>query len=117
MVLKANVLFEVIVNDRSEEAWQIVARLHNTQNGDESFAKEEFYQISQQVQSDAILNANETLWDLFRKPSYRKRMICGGLTMFSAMSTGILVVYSKIHTHPLTTCADPVSRLQCSALL
>lgn len=70
------------------------------------FAREEFYQMSRQVEADRIKSESETFIDLFRKPSYRKRFICGGLTMFAAMSSGILVIYSthrillgKLHTY------------------
>jgi hypothetical protein len=93
----ANVLTLVLVQGRKEEAWKIVARLHNSEEGNNSFAKEEFYQISQQVESDKALHSGESVWDLFRKPSYRKRMICGALTMFASESSAILVIYSMFH--------------------
>ena len=85
----------MLVKQRKEDAWKIVSRLHQVGDGtNDMFAREEFYQMSQQVEADRILSEQETVMDLFRKPSYRKRMICGGLTMFAAMSSGILVIYS-----------------------
>lgn len=74
----------------------MVARLHyNPQDPEEHFAREEFYQMSQQVEADRVFFESESVWDLFRKPSYRKRMICGFFTFFSNESSGILVIYSE----------------------
>ncbi len=93
-------LYPVLLKDRPAEAWKILARLHGagketeTSSAAGQFAREEFYQMSQQVQADKVMAAGESLMTLFTKPSYRKRMICAFLTMFGAESTGILVVYS-----------------------
>lgn len=51
--------------------------------------------MSRQVDADKLLHSEEGLLDLWRKPSYRKRMICAFLTMFASESSGILVIYSK----------------------
>ena len=89
----------MLVQNRPDDSWKVVSKLHGV--GDEassdtvSFAKEEFYQMRAQVTADSRMAANETVWTLFTKPSYRKRMICAFLTMFGAESTGILVVYSR----------------------
>jgi hypothetical protein len=85
---------------RNDEAWAVTAKLHGTSDEKtdshaHSFAREEFYQMSQQVATDKRQAANESLWTLFSKPSYRKRMICAFLMMFASESTGILVVYSE----------------------
>jgi hypothetical protein len=84
---------------RSDEAWKAVSKLHAIEGdadpGALIFAKEEFYQISRQVQADQTVAADEGFMTLFTKPSYRKRMICAFLTMFGSESTGILVIYSK----------------------
>lgn len=88
------------MRDRHAEAWKTTLRLHTSgKNADPdtvTFANEEFYQMSRQVKNDKVFAAEETVWTLFKKPSYRKRMICAFLTMFGAESTGILVVYSTI---------------------
>jgi hypothetical protein len=52
--------------------------------------------MSGQVDADKRLHGQEGLLDLWRKPSYRKRMICAFVTMFASESSGILVIYSKI---------------------
>ncbi len=95
--------------DRPSEAWKVVSKLHgSTDEADDStiasFAREEFYQMTHQVQADKEMAAGESLMTLFRKPSYRKRMICAFLTMFGAESTGILVIYSMLLFLPLTLC-------------
>lgn len=77
-------------------------KLHGTTNDIHSqaaiFAREEFYQMKCQVVVDERMASTETVMTLFKKPSYRKRMICAFLTMFGAESTGILVVYSTCPT-------------------
>lgn len=91
----------VIIKDRPDEAWVVMERLHGIQGHDEHspmavFAREEFYQMRQQVAADKRMAAIEgdSIKTLFTKPSYRKRMICAFFTMFAAESTGILVIYS-----------------------
>ena len=85
--------------NRPDEAWLVVDKLHGTKGSEDSharsFAKEEFYQISRQVQADQLAASGETFWTLFTRPSYRRRMICTFLTMFGSESTGILVIYSE----------------------
>ncbi|KAK7890390.1 hypothetical protein LTR67_008276 [Exophiala xenobiotica] len=89
----------LLYKDRPAEAWKVVSKLHGSnEEGDDSaiasFAREEFYQMTHQVQADKAMAAGENLMTLFKKPSYRKRMICAFLTMFGAESTGILVIYN-----------------------
>jgi hypothetical protein len=99
-----------------------VSKLHGVANEAEasdatSFAKEEFYQMRVQVAADERMAANETVWTLFTKPSYRKRMICAFLTMFGAESTGILVIYSEFSSViRATDTANAGYRLQCPAV-
>lgn len=87
------------MKDRNDEAWQTVLKLHSSGIEDNSdstaFAKEEFYQMTMQVNRDRAIAANETVWTLFSRPSYRKRMLCAFMTMFGTESTGILVIYSE----------------------
>lgn len=86
----------VLLQDRKLEAWEIVQKLHNSPDDpDQLFAREEYYQMMSQAEFDRRLVQEESVLDLFRKPSYRKRLICGGLTMFACESSGILVIYSK----------------------
>jgi hypothetical protein len=51
--------------------------------------------MKHQAAIDLEMASKETVWTLFTKPSYRKRMICAFFTMFGAESTGILVIYSE----------------------
>lgn len=90
-------ILTVLMQNRADEAWKTVEKLHGSHSNEEAetFAKEEFYQMHCQVEADQTMASGETIWTLFTKPSYRKRMICAFLTMFGAESTGILVVYSK----------------------
>lgn len=84
------------MKNRTHEAWAVLGKLHDAKISSErsSFAKEELYQITHQVAEDQELARSETVWTLFTKASYRKRMICAFLVMFGSESTGILVVYN-----------------------
>jgi hypothetical protein len=52
--------------------------------------------MSGQVNANKHLHGQEGLLDLWRKPSYCKRMIYTFVTMFASESSGILMIYSKI---------------------
>ncbi|KAJ5263938.1 general substrate transporter [Penicillium angulare] len=86
----------VLMQNRPREAWEVLQKLHDTKSSSDrsSFAKIEFYQITKQVAEDQEMSNSETVWTLFTKTSYRKRMICAFLVMFGSESTGILVVYN-----------------------
>lgn len=89
----------MLIQNRSDDAWKVVSRLHGSGSDDGAaalFAREEFYQISRQVSADIAASSGENIWTLFKKPSYRRRMICAFLTMFGSESTGILVIYSML---------------------
>lgn len=51
--------------------------------------------MSRQVEADRSMRESMSLKELWTKPSYRKRMICGAITMFASESSAILVIYSK----------------------
>lgn len=88
----------VLFQDRHDEAWKIVARLHRRANDpDQTFAREEFYQMRRQVDADKLMTANEGMTTLFTKPSYRKRMFCAFMMMYAAQCTGNLVIYSMFY--------------------
>ena len=91
---------QVLVQGRSQEAWLIIARLHQRSDDPEQlFAREEFYQMSRQVDNDKSMRDSMKLKELWTKPSYRKRMICGFITMFASESSAILVIYSNYQDH------------------
>ena len=67
----------VLLHDRHDEAWKIITKMNNkADDPDERFAREEFYQMRQQVEADRRLLQTESWQTLFTKPSYRKRMLC-----------------------------------------
>lgn len=106
------------MKERPDEAWETVLKLHaggKTTGANQNFASEEFYQMKRQVIADNRSSAGETVWTLFTKPSYRKRMICVFLVMFGAESTGILVIYSTFtpeNDYENQTETNPRYRLQ-----
>lgn len=93
----------VLTRGRKEEAWAIVTKLHGDETEESRrFAREEFYQMTQQVQADASAWVQGGNRQLFSKPSYRKRMWMGFFIQYAAQSTGAQVIYgrcSKCHHH------------------
>ncbi|TKA52875.1 hypothetical protein B0A49_11489 [Cryomyces minteri] len=90
----------LLTRDRRDEAWAIVSRLHGDPTNEDSrlYAREEFYQMTQQVQADAIAWAQGGNKQLFTKPSYRKRMWMGFFIQYAAQSTGAQVIYVYVIT-------------------
>lgn len=86
-----------MTHGRSEEAWEILARLHyDPKDASQTFAREEFYQISSQVAMDKAAYGDFTFLDLFRKSAFRKRMLISALIMYMSQTQGNLVIYSNI---------------------
>ena len=83
------------MRERREEAWHILAKLHGQTEESEIFAKEELYQIQMQVQEDKTGDAQKSIFQLLKKPSYRKRFFCAFMVMFAAQASGNTVIYSK----------------------
>ena len=81
------------MNDRSDEAAVILRKLHsNPSDPDDEFARVEHYQIQQQIAIDRTL---ESTWiSLFKKPSYRKRVILATSLPAIVASSGVLVIAS-----------------------
>jgi MFS family permease len=80
---------------RNEEAWAIVNRLHSSPSDpNNEFAKREFYQMSKQIEFERTMKTSYI--EIFRKPSYRKRAFITMWYTFSLMSSGVLVINSKI---------------------
>lgn len=81
-------------NGRHEEAFTILCKLHrDPDNGpDHIKAREEFYQMSTQIDLDKEVARAAGKWALFTKPTYRKRLLFGCFTQFILQSTGVLVI-------------------------
>ncbi|ERS97293.1 Sugar transporter family protein [Sporothrix schenckii 1099-18] len=81
----------LIAQDRAEEALAIVRRLHHDpKDPDDAYAVREYHQILQQHEIDRKFNVS--WYELFAKPSYRKRMIIGFVVLFGAQTTGTTVI-------------------------
>jgi hypothetical protein len=88
----------VLTRDRREEAWKIVKRLHGGDESDEErlqYAREEFYQMTEQVRVDAAA-WNQGRWrGMLSKKSYQKRFWMGFFIQYAAQSTGAQVIYGE----------------------
>lgn len=82
---------------RKEEAWEIISKLHGDDTEERrTFAREEFHQMTQQVEVDAAAWSQGGNRQLFSKPSYRKRMWMGFFIQYAAQSTGAQVIYGEL---------------------
>lgn len=76
---------------RPEEARQILIRLHTNRNDpNHELAEAEFFQINKQIAIDRTLGSS--WYDMFAKPSYRKRALLAIGTTGIIQSTGVLVI-------------------------
>jgi len=79
-----------------EEAWQVLKTLRASLDDPEDIiAKEEFYQTQEQLRLDSekLAALNMSVWTaVWKKPSYRNRMIIGFLTQWGAEFAGPLVI-------------------------
>jgi hypothetical protein len=89
---------QVLMQDRKSEAWHVLSKLHGQTDESEVFAREELYQIQQQIQEDRTGDAQKSIFQLLRKASHRKRFFCAFMVMFAAQSSGNTVIYSKCRT-------------------
>jgi len=68
---------------------------HSDKNNSEASliqAQKEFRQVNEQAILDKALLGDEGKMIIFKKASYRKRVLCGMATMFLSQSTGVLVI-------------------------
>jgi Sugar (and other) transporter len=75
--------------DRKEEAWEVLRKLHyDHDDPDELGAHAEFQQIVLQVNYDK--KQKVTYFEMFRKPSWRKRSLLTIFLLYATQCTGIL---------------------------
>ncbi|KAJ6187287.1 general substrate transporter [Penicillium mononematosum] len=81
----------LLMKNRPDEAWNVVSRLHaDPSTNDNSFMLAEFSQMKQQADYERTLDRS---WlQLFKKPSYRKRLILIGGIKILGQSTAVLVL-------------------------
>ena len=98
-------ILTVLSRDRREEAWAIVKRLHGSDSNDEAanlYAREEFYQMTQQVQYDSIAWKAGGWKQMWTKPSYFKRLWMGFFIQYAAQSTGAQVIYGLPYSYHIS---------------
>ena len=80
----------LLMKGRNEEAKKIVMRLHTVKD-DPDFAESEYYQMSMQAAADRKMDPS---WvELFRRPSYRRRVVLAMTFAFLGQSTGVLGMF------------------------
>ncbi|OAL05321.1 general substrate transporter [Phaeosphaeriaceae sp. SRC1lsM3a] len=85
----------LVEQGRGQEALQILCDLHGDKNNSEvslNHAREEYRQVNEQALLDKSLLGGDGKMIIFKKRSYRKRVLCGMATMFLSQSTGVLVI-------------------------
>ena len=84
----------LLTQDRNEEAWAIVRRLHTTpEDRNHEYAKAEFFQMRKQHELEKNLDSSWLI--MLKRPSYRKRVAIAVFLPFVLYSCGTLVVASK----------------------
>ncbi|CAF9936030.1 hypothetical protein IMSHALPRED_010435 [Imshaugia aleurites] len=86
----------LLMKGRSDEAFRVIQKLHaQPDDPDDTFARKEFYQMTQQFALDEQKKQNLGVvhwWDYFKKASYRRRILIGcGATLSSACSGNLVV--------------------------
>lgn len=78
-----------MMQDRHEEAHEVLKRLHRTP-GDEHdmLARKEYIQMAEQLKLDREINATTSRWELFKTPANRKRALVGFVLMWNNQFTG-----------------------------
>ncbi|KIW33344.1 uncharacterized protein PV07_00201 [Cladophialophora immunda] len=80
----------LLMRGKVEEAWKTVAKLHSSKDGsDQTYAREEFYQMKMQAQHD---QKQDSSWKALFSKAYRKRVIIGCGLSFLGQSTAVLVI-------------------------
>lgn len=73
---------------RHDEAWSVLQKLHSDPTDDsDTLAHAEFTQVVRQVEFDKRYDVS--FWQLFKRPSWRKRSLIAMLLFFASQSTGI----------------------------
>lgn len=93
-------MMTVLTRDRRDEAWAIVKRLHGGAVSDDKgmqYAREEFYQMTEQVRVDGAVWKEGGWRGMLTKRSYQKRFWMGFFIQYAAQSTGAQVIYGELH--------------------
>jgi hypothetical protein len=80
----------LLMHDRPDESWKIVASLHaDKRDPEQTYARGEFYQMQKQAEFDRGMDSSWTV--LFTKRSYLRRLMLSAGFACIGQSTGILV--------------------------
>ena len=104
----------LLLRGRIEEARKVTMALHSMKGDpDNEFARSEFYQMQKQAEFDRTLNSS--WWEMFRRPSYRKRTFLAMGFAFLGQSTAVLVInnYGPLQYAALGYDTEDQLRLQC----
>ncbi|KIM94679.1 hypothetical protein OIDMADRAFT_60456 [Oidiodendron maius Zn] len=85
----------LLMKGRDDDAWKVMGKLHSTTNAKENeYVQKEMFQMTRQIELDRTLPSS---WlEIFRRPSYRKRMGMAIFVVFAINSSGsqIIGIYS-----------------------
>jgi MFS family permease len=80
---------------REEDAWKVMGKMHATLNArEDEYLQKEMFQMTRQMELDRTLPSS---WlEMFRRPSYRKRMGIAVFTVFACQASGsqVIAIYS-----------------------
>ncbi|KAF9887180.1 hypothetical protein FE257_010434 [Aspergillus nanangensis] len=82
----------LLQQDRSQEALEVVKKLHGSADDDDNLVMHEFTQMREQLAMDKVNMQGATMFQELMKPHNLKRIALGFITMFGAQCTGTLVI-------------------------
>ena len=83
----------LVSRDQDDKALATLCRLHHDANDpSDRFARRELGLIKMQLDVDSTAIAMDGRWQLFTKPTYRRRMILAAMILAGGQNTGVLVI-------------------------
>jgi hypothetical protein len=83
----------LVSRDRDDQALDILTKLHHDKNDPvDHFARRELGLIKMQLDVDSIAIVTDGRWQLFTKPTYRRRLILACMILAGGQNTGVLVI-------------------------
>jgi Sugar (and other) transporter len=85
----------LLAKGKTDQAWSIIHRMHSSRgDATDEFAKREFYQMRKQIELDVTFQTSYL--GIFKQASLRKRALQTIFLEFCLMSSGVLVILSKL---------------------
>lgn len=83
----------LVSNGRTEEALQVLRRLHrDASDAEDKFAHQELDLIQEQISADIAARNSGGRWQIVTEKTYRKRLVLSCMITIGTQNTGVLVI-------------------------